>query len=59
MKKRIGWVDIFRAICIIAIVMGHTSAKYGIYTRLFSVAAFFFISGFLTNYNNRIKFKMD
>lgn len=48
MKKRIAWVDCFRALMILCIVFGHAIPD-GLLNRyvFFHVAAFFFISGYL------------
>ena len=49
--NRLLWVDIFKGILIILMVLGHSknSALYYIYT--FHMAAFFFISGYTTDYD--------
>ena len=49
MKKRIEWVDVFKGIGIILVVIGHTTSPIGAYIYLFHMAAFFFISGYTTS----------
>ena len=44
MNKRIVWVDIFKALAIILVVVGHATGKFNQYIYLFHVSAFFFIS---------------
>ena len=44
--KRIDWVDYYKALAIILVVLGHTGQFNGIIYQ-FQVAAFFFISGFV------------
>lgn len=46
MKKRIEWVDIFKGLAIIYILIGHTSSPINGFLYTFHVAAFFFISGY-------------
>lgn len=52
-NKRIEWVNIFKAIAIISVVIGHSTGKYNIYIYQFHMAAFFFISGYTTNLKAR------
>lgn len=52
-KNRIKWVDIFKAITIILVVIGHATGKYNMYIYQFHMAAFFFISGYTTNLEKR------
>jgi fucose 4-O-acetylase-like acetyltransferase len=49
MPERIAWVDIYKGLAIIFVVIGHTAAPIGSYIYLFHVAAFFFISGYTTS----------
>jgi len=49
MSKRIEWVDIFKAIAVLWVVVGHSSSPVNGYIYLFHVPAFFFISGFTTD----------
>lgn len=46
-KKRIEWIDIFKALAIILVVVGHSTNKFNAYIYQFHVAAFFFISGWV------------
>lgn len=43
--KRIDWIDIFKALCIILMVVGHSTGLFNAYIYQFHMAAFFFISG--------------
>ncbi|MDD2957057.1 MAG: acyltransferase family protein [Lachnospiraceae bacterium] len=45
-QKRIEWVDIFKALAIILVVIGHTTGVFNGYIYQFHMAAFFFISGY-------------
>ncbi len=45
-KRRIGWVDVFRGLMIILMVVGHTWSPINKQIYLFHVPAFFFISGY-------------
>jgi len=48
--KRYEWIDIWKGLLIISIVMGHAGIKYFTGTAyLFHIAAFFFVSGYLTS----------
>lgn len=49
MAERIKWVDIYKGIAILLVVIGHTDSPVGGYVYLFHVAAFFFISGYTAN----------
>lgn len=48
-NKRIAWVDIFKGVVIILMVLGHSTGRFNIYIYQFHMAAFFFISGFTSN----------
>ena len=52
-SKRIEWVDIFKALTIISVVVGHSTGKYNMFIYQFHMAAFFFISGYTTNLKKR------
>lgn len=45
-KQRIAWIDIYKAICIILVVVGHATGLFNDYIYQFHMAAFFFISGY-------------
>ena len=45
-KQRIAWIDIYKAICIVLVVVGHSSGLFNSYIYQFHMAAFFFISGY-------------
>jgi len=50
-KKRIGWVDIFKALGILLVVVGHTASPFNVYIYAFHMSAFFFISGYTTDFS--------
>jgi len=55
MKKRIDWIDIYKGLAIIAVVLGHSGSPLVPYIYLFHMPAFIFISGYTFNfekYNN-------
>lgn len=49
MKERIKWVDYFKALTIILVVIGHATNDFNIYIYQFHVGAFFLISGYVSN----------
>lgn len=54
MKKiahKIDWIDIFKGILIIFMVIGHSTTWGSSYIYAFHMPAFFFISGYTTNYD--------
>lgn len=57
MTKRIVWIDIFKALAIIAIVIGHSGSPKHIHDFVYSfhVAAFVFISGYTFNANKGLR----
>ena len=57
-KNRINWVDYFKAIAIILVVIGHTTGSFNIYIYQFHMAAFFFISGYCMKWDGRKKLKV-
>ncbi len=46
--KRIEWVDYYKAIAILLVVIGHATGRFNGVIYQFHVAAFFFISGYLS-----------
>lgn len=56
LKNRIEWVDYYKALAIILVVIGHSTGIMNKYIYQFHVPAFFFISGYLTNISGM---KMD
>jgi len=52
-ENRIEWVDIFKALTIISVVIGHATGAYNMFIYQFHMAAFFFISGYTTNLKKR------
>ena len=48
LKKRIEEIDIYKGILIVLVVIGHATNYLNIYIYQFHMAAFFFISGFLS-----------
>ncbi len=51
LNKRIAWVDVFKGLTILLVVIGHTNSPITVYIYLFHVPAFFFISGFTTTFD--------
>ncbi len=51
-NKRIEWIDIFKALTIILVVIGHATGKFNGYIYQFHVMAFFFISGIVSKMDN-------
>ncbi|OKP81749.1 hypothetical protein A3844_25550 [Paenibacillus helianthi] len=48
-NKRIDWIDIFKGLIILFVVIGHENGFLVKYVYLFHMPAFFFISGFTSN----------
>lgn len=48
-SHRIEWVDIYKALAIVLMVVGHATGKFNGYIYQFHMAAFFFISGITAN----------
>ena len=48
-KNRISWVDIYKCLAIILVVVGHATGKFNGYIYQFHMAAFFFISGYTSD----------
>lgn len=48
-KKRIEWIDFFKAFAILLVVIGHATPIFNKYIYQFHVAAFFFIAGYVSN----------
>ena len=46
MYKRINWVDIYKGLAILLVVVGHSTGLFNPYIYQFHMAAFFFISGY-------------
>lgn len=46
-KRRLEWVDIFKGIVMLLVVIGHATGEFNTYIYQFHMAAFFFISGYL------------
>lgn len=57
MKKRIKELDIIKALCIIFMVIGHTSWEYMGILLLFHMAVFFMVSGYLFREENAVSIK--
>ena len=53
--NRIEWVDFFKAIAIIFVVIGHATGKFNQYIYQFHMPAFFFISGYCLSWNGVAK----
>lgn len=56
-NKRIEWIDIFKGLAIILVVIGHSTGQFNGYIYQFHVAAFFFISGWVAKFDNTNLFK--
>lgn len=50
---RKAWVDYFKAIAIILVVVGHATGKFNGYIYQFHIAAFFWISGYLSSIDKK------
>ena len=48
-KKRVDWVDIFKGIVIILMVIGHSTSPWVGWIYLFHMPAFIFSSGYTVN----------
>lgn len=51
MHKRIEWIDIFKGVAIILMVVGHSTGKFNGFIYQFHMSAFFFISGYTYTHN--------
>lgn len=51
MNDRIVWIDWMKAILILLVVLGHSGSVFTYVIYLFHIPAFFFISGYLANYD--------
>lgn len=47
--QRMEWVDIYKAIGIVLVVIGHTTGTFNFFIYQFHMAAFFVISDYTTN----------
>ena len=52
-SKRIEWADYYKAFAILLVVIGHATGRFNGYIYQFHVAAFFFISGYLSQINKK------
>ncbi|MCR4924809.1 MAG: acyltransferase [Clostridiales bacterium] len=52
-EGRIAWVDIYKAVAIILMVLGHATGRFNLWVYQFHMAAFFFVSGYVVNYSRR------
>ena len=50
---RVEWIDVFKALTICCVVIGHATGAYNVYIYQFHMAAFFFISGYTANLARR------
>ena len=57
--KRIDWIDIFKGLAIILVVVGHSTGLFNAYIYQFHVAAFFFISGWVAKFDGTSLFVSD
>lgn len=49
--KRVQWIDIFKGIAILLMVIGHAASPFNGYIYLFHMGAFLFISGYTSKLN--------
>ncbi len=49
-KDRVFWIDCFKVLAIILVVLGHATGRFNRYIYQFHMAAFFFISGYCTHW---------
>lgn len=52
-KERIVWVDWMKALLIMCVVLGHAGSKFTGVIYIYHIPAFFFISGYLSNYDKQ------
>ncbi|MBN1075618.1 hypothetical protein DVV91_14840 [Clostridium botulinum] len=58
-KKRIDWIDIYKGILMICVLMGHIwSGKITTFMYVFHMSAFFFISGYLEKLEDKSLFEL-
>ena len=50
--SRIEWIDVFKGLAIILVVLGHSTDLFNLYVYQFHVAALFFISGMVAKFDN-------
>ncbi len=51
-STRILWIDIFKALSITLVVLGHATGLFNMYIYQFHLAAFFFISGYVAKHDS-------
>ena len=51
--ERIAWIDIYKGLAICLVVIGHATGLFNSYIYQFHMAAFFFISGYVTQRGKR------
>lgn len=51
--QRVAWVDIFKGLLIVSMVLGHATGAYNMYIYQFHMGAFFLISGYTTYLSKR------
>ena len=49
-QSRLDWIDIYKGLAILMVVLGHAAPPFNGYIYSFHMAAFFFISGFATDF---------
>ena len=54
-KNRIEWLDIYKGIMIVLVVVGHATSLFNSWIYQFHMAAFFFASGYVFNIKNKNK----
>lgn len=55
-NSRVKWIDIYKGILILLVVIGHSTGKFNGYIYQFHVGAFFFISGYVSNLEKKDPF---
>jgi fucose 4-O-acetylase-like acetyltransferase len=53
MEQRIRWVDVYKGLAILLVVVGHATGLFNSYIYQFHMAAFFFISGYTSKLGER------
>ena len=57
-NSRIEWMDVFKGIMIILVVVGHATGKFNGWIYQFHMAAFFFASGYLSSVEKKSDFSV-
>ncbi len=57
-QERVEWIDIYKSIAIILVILGHTSGVFNRYIYLFHVPIFFLIAGYTEKFEEESLFKV-